>query len=141
MTDFLRFYVGRWEWPSFNVADSAITVGVVLLAWDIWPRTSGRPASPRRASRAAPHRLASPFRRYGVLMALGFLAALWLLRKRAPAFGVAPDAASDIGIWLLLVGLAGREAPPRDRGMAALRLVLERPEGSSRGPAASSTAA
>lgn len=36
VTDFLRFYVNRWEWPSFNVADSAISVGVVLLAWDIW---------------------------------------------------------------------------------------------------------
>jgi signal peptidase II len=36
VTDFLRFYVDRWEWPSFNVADSAISVGVVLLAWDIW---------------------------------------------------------------------------------------------------------
>jgi signal peptidase II len=36
VTDFLRFYVDRWEWPSFNVADSAISVGVLLLAWDIW---------------------------------------------------------------------------------------------------------
>jgi signal peptidase II len=45
VTDFLRFYAGRWEWPSFNVADSAITVGVVLLAWDIWRRPE--PASAR----------------------------------------------------------------------------------------------
>ncbi|MEO8586829.1 MAG: prolipoprotein diacylglyceryl transferase [Acidobacteriota bacterium] len=44
---------------------------------------------------------------YGVMMALGFLAALWLLRKRAPGFGIEPDAASDIGIWLLLSGLVG----------------------------------
>jgi phosphatidylglycerol:prolipoprotein diacylglycerol transferase len=44
---------------------------------------------------------------YGVMMALGFLAALWLLRRRASAFGVAPDVASDIGIWLLLSGLVG----------------------------------
>ena len=45
VTDFLRFYVDRWEWPSFNVADSAISVGVVLLAWDIWRRPSPtRPA-------------------------------------------------------------------------------------------------
>ena len=44
---------------------------------------------------------------YGVMMALGFLAALWLLRRRAPAFGVEPDAASDIGIWILLSGLVG----------------------------------
>ncbi len=36
VTDFLLFYVGRHQWPSFNVADSAITVGVFLLAWALW---------------------------------------------------------------------------------------------------------
>jgi signal peptidase II len=46
VTDFLRFYVDRWEWPSFNVADSAITVGVVFLAWDIWRRPEPAPARP-----------------------------------------------------------------------------------------------
>ena len=44
---------------------------------------------------------------YGALLASGFLAAVWLLRKRAPAFGVAPDAAADVAIWLLLAGLLG----------------------------------
>ena len=47
VTDFLRFYVDRWEWPSFNVADSAISVGVVLLAWDIWRRPEPAPAQSR----------------------------------------------------------------------------------------------
>ena len=46
VTDFLRFYVDRWEWPSFNVADSAISVGVVLLAWDIWRRPESQAARP-----------------------------------------------------------------------------------------------
>ena len=32
--DFLDFYVGSYHWPAFNVADSAITVGVVLLLID-----------------------------------------------------------------------------------------------------------
>ncbi len=32
--DFLDFYVGNWHWPAFNVADSAITVGVILLVLD-----------------------------------------------------------------------------------------------------------
>lgn len=29
--DFLDVYVGDWHWPAFNVADSFISVGVVLL--------------------------------------------------------------------------------------------------------------
>ncbi|MDH3691674.1 MAG: signal peptidase II [Gammaproteobacteria bacterium] len=29
--DFLDFYYGAWHWPAFNIADSAITVGAVLL--------------------------------------------------------------------------------------------------------------
>lgn len=32
--DFLDFYVGTYHWPAFNVADSCICVGVVLLLWD-----------------------------------------------------------------------------------------------------------
>jgi len=31
VVDFLDFYVGEWHWPAFNVADSAIFVGVVVL--------------------------------------------------------------------------------------------------------------
>jgi signal peptidase II len=29
--DFLDFYVKGWHWPTFNVADSCISVGAVLL--------------------------------------------------------------------------------------------------------------
>lgn len=32
--DFIDVYYGRWHWPAFNVADSAITVGVALLILD-----------------------------------------------------------------------------------------------------------
>ena len=31
VVDFVDVYVGDWHWPAFNVADSAITVGVALL--------------------------------------------------------------------------------------------------------------
>ena len=32
--DFVDFYVGDWHWPAFNLADSAISIGVVLLLFD-----------------------------------------------------------------------------------------------------------
>src|SRR6266581_7872081 len=35
VVDFLEFYVRTYHWPSFNVADSAISIGVILLALEI----------------------------------------------------------------------------------------------------------
>jgi len=32
VVDFLDFYIGKCHWPAFNAADSAITVGAVILA-------------------------------------------------------------------------------------------------------------
>lgn len=32
--DFLDVYYQNWHWPAFNIADSAITVGVILLMMD-----------------------------------------------------------------------------------------------------------
>ncbi len=34
VVDFLDFYYGGWHWPAFNLADSAITVGVAFLVFD-----------------------------------------------------------------------------------------------------------
>ncbi|HYU34705.1 MAG TPA: signal peptidase II [Thermoanaerobaculia bacterium] len=34
VTDFIDVYVGSYHWPSFNVADSAISIGIVLMAID-----------------------------------------------------------------------------------------------------------
>jgi len=36
VTDFLQFFFGSYEFPSFNVADSAISIGACLLLLDLW---------------------------------------------------------------------------------------------------------
>ncbi|WP_022849692.1 signal peptidase II [Limisalsivibrio acetivorans] len=35
VVDFLDFYVSRYHWPAFNIADSAITVGITILLMDL----------------------------------------------------------------------------------------------------------
>ena len=35
VVDFLDFYVGSYHWPAFNVADSAIVIGAILLVSEI----------------------------------------------------------------------------------------------------------
>jgi signal peptidase II len=35
VTDFIEVYHGTWSFPAFNVADSAITVGAILLLFDL----------------------------------------------------------------------------------------------------------
>jgi signal peptidase II len=41
VVDFLDFYVGNYHWPAFNVADSAIVVGAILLVSEIVFAKSG----------------------------------------------------------------------------------------------------
>ena len=44
VTDFVEVYHGGWAFPAFNVADSAITIGAMLLLIDLWrenPKTYG----------------------------------------------------------------------------------------------------
>jgi signal peptidase II len=35
VTDFLEFYLGTYRYPAFNVADSAITIGAILVLADV----------------------------------------------------------------------------------------------------------
>ena len=44
VTDFLDFYLGTHEFPSFNVADSAISTGAGLLLLDMWRSRERKPA-------------------------------------------------------------------------------------------------
>ena len=35
VVDFLDFVIGKWHYPAFNVADSAITIGAILMIWEM----------------------------------------------------------------------------------------------------------
>jgi signal peptidase II len=53
VVDFLDFHFGRWVYPTFNVADSAIVCGVALYLLQSWrappaqPNPPAPPSSPR----------------------------------------------------------------------------------------------
>ena len=36
VVDFIDFHVGEWHWPAFNVADTAICIGVALLVMSMF---------------------------------------------------------------------------------------------------------
>jgi signal peptidase II len=48
VVDFLDVYYGNWHWPAFNIADSFITVGAILLVLDSMRRPE-TPAADREA--------------------------------------------------------------------------------------------
>jgi signal peptidase II len=48
--DFILFYYGDFYWPAFNVADSCISVGVALLAVDIFVNPYGEPEADEPAA-------------------------------------------------------------------------------------------
>jgi signal peptidase II len=52
VVDFVLLHAGGHAWPAFNVADSAISVGVGLLIWD--SLRSGSSAPPRPARQEKP---------------------------------------------------------------------------------------
>lgn len=53
VTDFLDFHLGGWHFPAFNMADTVITIGALLLiAGSLWSPGSTAPAE-KRPSRAA----------------------------------------------------------------------------------------
>ncbi len=53
VVDFIDVGIGTNRWPTFNVADIAVTTGAFLLAWVLW-------GEDRQAALAANHPPASP---------------------------------------------------------------------------------
>ena len=48
-----------------------------------------------------------PLHTYGLMIAIGFLTAIYTVRKLAVKSGVSPDLVSDLGFWLLMYGFLG----------------------------------
>lgn len=49
VVDFIDVGIGDARWPTFNVADMAVSVGAFLLAWVLWGEENAagpRPAAP-----------------------------------------------------------------------------------------------
>ena len=99
VVDFVDFYVGTWHFWAFNVADTCISSGAVLLIFDML-RTG--PMFPRLLE-LGPITLYS----YGLLLALGYLAGLRLALIRARARGLSGDRVMDLGIWIIVSALVG----------------------------------
>lgn len=45
--DFIDFYVGDWNWPTFNVADISICIGVILIVLEDFYRPADKTPSGR----------------------------------------------------------------------------------------------
>lgn len=49
VVDFIDVGIGQLRWPTFNLADSAITIGAVMLGWVLWNEDSRRLPLPDRS--------------------------------------------------------------------------------------------
>jgi signal peptidase II len=54
VVDFLDLGVGSWRWPTFNVADMAVSCGAVLLAISLWREDARREAAQAQPGRPLP---------------------------------------------------------------------------------------
>jgi signal peptidase II len=43
VVDFIDMGVGGWRWPTFNIADVAVSIGAFLLAWALWGEEERQP--------------------------------------------------------------------------------------------------
>jgi len=61
VVDFLDVGVGAARWPTFNVADMAVSVGAVLLAWVLWQEDRAISAGADPSREAAASSTGAPF--------------------------------------------------------------------------------
>jgi signal peptidase II len=54
VTDFLDFYIDVHHWYPFNIADSAIVIGALLLAWGLFISPQRENASSSHSDRSTP---------------------------------------------------------------------------------------
>jgi signal peptidase II len=54
VVDFLDLGAGTWRWPTFNVADIAVTSGAILLAIVLWREDREGAAGAREVAAAEP---------------------------------------------------------------------------------------
>jgi signal peptidase II len=52
VVDFLDIGIGSWRWPTFNVADMAVTFGAIALAVALWREDRAAEAAEKAAARA-----------------------------------------------------------------------------------------
>ena len=45
VVDFIDVYAGKWHWPAFNVADSAIVLGVIIMLITVFVTPEGERTS------------------------------------------------------------------------------------------------
>ena len=50
VVDFIDVGIGDARWPTFNVADMAVSIGAFLLAWVLWGEDNAPQAEPKAAS-------------------------------------------------------------------------------------------
>ena len=130
--DFVDAYWNGWHFWAFNVADAAITVGVIFMILDILEWDAVHPI----LFNAGPVTIYS----YGVLLAAAYLAGLWLAVRRANAAGIDGNSIMDLLIWVIIAALIGAK-----RCCSSSTSTISPPAGMSSPPcsgrAASSTAA
>ena len=56
VVDFIDIGVGVHRWPTFNVADMAVSIGAFMLAWSLWAEDRARARATRSEVSSSPER-------------------------------------------------------------------------------------